>query len=99
MTRARTRRAAEVRAEALVAHERIEQSRVVAVMHLARQVLEESIELFDVEIRDRQERRGVGVAGLRLADRLHVELQFVAKTLRPPGHPDQIAALELTGQE
>src|SRR4051812_39952866 len=42
---ARTRRATELLAELRVAHEGVEQARVVAIVNLARQMLEEAVEL------------------------------------------------------
>ena len=52
---ARAGRAAQLGAERLVAEERVEQRAQVGVVDLAREVLEEAVELLDVAVGDRQE--------------------------------------------
>src|SRR5438045_6811879 len=79
VSRARTGCALELAPEVRVRDERLEQARVVRVVHLARQVLEESVELVEVAIRDGQEVSRVRVFGLRLADTPDVHLQLVTE--------------------
>ena len=94
--RPRAGRAPELGAERLVAEEEAEEPGEVGVVHLAREVLEEAVELPDVAVGDRQELGRVRVGRL---DRLHLDLKLVAEALDPPGHGHEIAALELARQE
>ena len=96
---ARAGRAAKVGAEALVAEERVEQRAQVRVVDLAGEVLEEAVELLDVAVGDRQELGRVGRALLGAPDRGQLDLQLVAKALDAAAHADQVAALELAGEE
>ena len=57
---ARARRAAPLGAQRVVAEQPLEQRAVARVVDLAREVLEEAVELVDVAVGDRQERRRIG---------------------------------------
>src|SRR5918992_1508855 len=91
--------AAELGAEARVAQERVEERAQVGVVDLARQMLEKPVELVEIAICDGQELGGGGGSGNGAAGRAELHLELVPEALDPTGHPDQIAALELTGQE
>src|SRR5688500_17943101 len=99
MAGAGARGAAELGAEARVAQERVEERAQVRVVDLARQTLQKAVELVEIETRDGQELGGVGAGGSGAADRAMLHLELVPEALDPTGHPVQIAALELTGQE
>jgi hypothetical protein len=64
---------------------------------LAREVLEEAVELVEIAVGDRQERRRVG--RFRALDRAQLDLQLVPEALDPPGHAHEIAALEAPGEQ
>ena len=66
------RRAPPLGAQRFVAEQGAEQRLVLGVVDLAREVLEEAVELLDVAVGDRQERGRVG--RLRALDRLHLDL-------------------------
>ena len=61
-------------------------------MDLAREVLEEAVELVEVAVGDGQERGRVG--GLGPLDLLDVDLQLVAEALHAPAHAHELAAVE-----
>ncbi len=61
-------------------------------MDLAGEVLEEAVELVEVAVRDRQERRRIRL--LSTCNRADVDLQLVAEALDASGDPDEIAAIE-----
>ena len=61
-------------------------------MDLAREVLEEAVELLHVAVGDGQELGRVG--GLGALDLLDVDLQLVAEALDAPAHAHELAALE-----
>ena len=88
VARARAGRAAELGAERLVAEERSRaagaRSRVV---HLAREVLEEAVELLDVAVGDRQELGRVGPRP-RASDRPHARPGARRGSARPARPPD-----------
>ena len=65
-------------------------------MDLAREVLEEAVELVEVAVGDGQERRRVGRLGAR--DLAHLDLQLVAEPLHAPAHAHEVAALEAPGE-
>ena len=97
VARARAGRAAQLGPERVVAQEGVDQRAQVGVVHLAGEVLEEAVELVEVAVGGRQERGRVGRLGA--PDRAQLDLQLVAEALDPPGDRDQVAALELAGQE
>ena len=94
---ARARRAPPLGAQRLVAEQALEQARVGGVVDLAREVLEEAVELVDVAVGDRQELRRVG--GLGALDLLDVDLQLVAEALHAPAHAHELAAVEAPGED
>ena len=69
------------------------------VAELAREVLEEAVELVEVAVGDGQERRRVGLVGGRPDDRADVDLQLVAEALDPARDPHEVAAVEAPGVE
>ena len=66
-------------------------------MDLAREVLEEAVELLHVAVGDGQELGRVG--GLGALDLLDVDLQLVAELLHAPAHAHELAALEAAGED
>jgi hypothetical protein len=66
-------------------------------VHLARQVLEEAVELVEVAVRDRQERRRVGRLGA--LDRAQLDLQLVPEALDPPRDAHEVAPLEAAAEQ
>jgi hypothetical protein len=94
---ARARGAAPLGAQGVVREQALQQPRVRRVVHLARQVLEEAVELVDVAVRDRQELRGI--SGVGPCDVEHLDLQLVAEALHAPAHADELAAVEAAGQD
>ena len=96
VARPRAGRARGDRRGSLVTEEQAEQPRQVSVVHLAREVLQEAVELLDVAVGDRQE---LGRVRLGRLDRLHLDLKLVAEALDAPGHRHEVAALELARQE
>ena len=97
MPGARARRAAPVGSQLFVGQQGVEQPPVVRIVDLAREMLEEAVELVAVAECDRQELLRVDRSGGRLGDRAHFDLQLVAEPLDPPGDMDQVAALEAGG--
>ncbi len=91
---ARARRAAPLLAQRRVAEQRVEQRLQAGVVDLARQVLEEAVELVEVAVGDGQERRRIDAAGGRAADRAQLDLQLVAEALDAAGDVDDVAAVE-----
>ena len=87
------------RAERVVAEERVQQAPKVGVVHLAREVLEEAVELLHVAVRDRQELGGSLASSARALDRLQRHLELVAEALDAPAHGHEVAALELPREE
>ena len=59
MAAARARRAPPLGAEVVVGEQPLQQPGIRRVVDLAREVLEEAVELVEVAIGDRQERRGI----------------------------------------
>ena len=96
MAAARARRAAPLRAQRVVAQQPLQQAAVAGIVDLAREVLEEAVELVDVAVGDREERGRVGALGAR--DRAHLDLQLVAEALDAARDPHEVAALEAAGQ-
>src|SRR5436190_8373808 len=96
MTVAGTRGAPPLGTQRLVAQQGIQQRRVLGIVDLAREVLEEPVELLHVAVRDGQERRRVGAG--RARDLAHLDLQLVAEPLHAPAHAHELAALEAPGQ-
>ena len=96
VTAARARRAAPLGAQRLVAEQALEQAGVGGVVDLAREVLEEAVELVEVAVGDGQELRGVG--GLGALDLVHLDLQLVAEALHAPAHAHELAAVEAPGE-
>ena len=78
---------------------RVDQAPERRVADLAREVLEEAVELVEVAVGDGQERGGVGLAGAARRDRAHVDLQLVAEALDPARDAHEVAALEAPGVE
>ena len=68
------------------------------VVDLAREVLEEAVELVEVAVGGRQELCRVR-AVLGAPDRLQLDLELVPEALDPAAHGHQVAALELAGEE
>ncbi len=66
-------------------------------MDLAREVLEEPVELVDVAVGDGQERGGIHLLSAR--DRTHLDLQLVAEALDATGDAHEVAALEAAGED
>jgi hypothetical protein len=66
---------------------------------LAREVLEEAVQLLEIAVGDRQELRRVGVTRLGLPDGPDLELKLVAKALDAPCNPHQVATVELPCKE
>src|SRR4029079_1316671 len=64
---------------------------------LAREVLEEAVELVEVAVGDRQERRGVGA--VRTLDPPHSELELVAEALALALDADEVAAVEAAAEQ
>ena len=83
MPGARAGRAAQLGAEALVAQEGVQQRHEVGVVDLAREVLQEAVELLDVAVGHGEELRRIGLGG---ADRPQVHLELIPKALDAPGH-------------
>ena len=73
-----------------VAEEGVEQGAQVGVVDLAREVLEEAVELVEVAVGGRQERRRVGRLGA--PDRAQLDLELVAEALDAAADGDQVAA-------
>ena len=94
---ARARRAAPLGAQRRVLEQRLQQRAVAGLVHLAHEVLEEPVELVEVAVGDRQERRGVGALGA--LDRAHVDLQLVAEALDPALHAHEVAAVEAPAEQ
>ena len=84
---------------ARVGEQAVEQRAQAGVVDLARQVLEEAVELVEVAVGDGQERGGVGRAVGRPSDRAQVDLQLVAEALDAAGDADEVAALEAPGED
>ena len=83
---ARAGRAPQLRPERVVGEEGVEQGAQVGVVHLAREVLEEAVELVQVAVGDRQEGGRVG-APRRARIALQLDLQLVPEALDPPAAP------------
>jgi hypothetical protein len=98
MAVARARRPAPRRAQRRVAEQRVEQRAQAGVVDLAREVLEEAIELVEVTVGDRQEGRGIGVVVGRARDRAQLDLQLVAEALDASRDAHEVAALEAPGE-
>src|SRR4051812_41084652 len=99
MAAARARRPAEVGAERRIVEEDAEQPAQILVVDLAREVLEEAVELLDVPVRAREEVRRVALRLGGAPDVGDVDLELVAKPLDPPAHTHQVAAIEPTREE
>ena len=84
-------------AQRLVVDDVLEEARVALLVDLAREVLEEAVELVDVAVGDGQEGGRVRLLGTR--DRAHVDLQLVAEALHPARDPDEVTALEAPRQD
>ena len=97
MAGARARRAPPLGAQRGVAEQAVEQRPVARLVDLAREVLEEAVELVEVAVGDRQERRRVGAVGA--LDRAHVDLQLVAEALDAALHAHEVAALEAAPEQ
>ena len=65
-------------------------------MDLAREVLEEAVELVDVAVGDGQELGGIRLLGAR--DLVHLDLQLVAEPFHAPAHAHELAAVEAPGE-
>ena len=93
---ARARGAAPLGAQGVVGEQPFQEPRVRRVVDLARQVLEEAVELVDVAVGDGEELGGVGLLGAR--DVRHLDLQLVAEAFHAPAHAHELAAVEAAGQ-
>ena len=93
----RARGAAPLGAQRGIAQERLEQRAVARVVDLAREVLEEAVELVEVAVGDGEERGGVGVR--RPLDRPHLDLQRVAEALHAALHAHEVAAVEAAAEQ
>jgi hypothetical protein len=60
----------------------------------AGEVLEEPVQLVEVPVGDRQERRRVGLAGRRARHRAQVELQLLAEALDAPRDAHEVSPVE-----
>ena len=96
---ARAGRAAELGAEGGVAQERVDQLPQARVVHLAAEVLEEAVELLQVAVGGGQELGGSASPAVHAGDRGELGGQLVAEALDAPGHPHEVAAVELAGEE
>ena len=94
---ARARRAAPLGAQRVVGEQPLEQPRVRRVVDLARQVLEEAVELVDVAVGDGQE-LARGRPPRRARSSRHLDLQLVAEALHAPAHAHELAAVEAAGE-
>jgi hypothetical protein len=94
VARARARGAAPVRAQRRVGQQAVQERAVARVVDLARQVLEEPVELVEVPVGDRQERGGIGLLARRPGDVVHLELQLLPEALDAPAHAHEVAAVE-----
>src|SRR2546421_2637039 len=98
VTRAGAGGSAQLHAEGLIAQKGVEEGAVVAVVDLAREMLEEAVELVEVAVGDGEEVRRIGGV-IGAPDRAQLDLELVAKPLDSTGDPNELAALELPGQE
>ena len=87
---ARARRAAQRRAQLAVSEQVAQQRGEPRVADLAREVLEEAVELVEVAVGHGQERRRVGV--VRAGDRAQLELQLLAEALDAARDAHEVAA-------
>ena len=81
-----------------VVEQRCEQRAQAGVVNLAREVLEEAVELVEVAVGDGQECGRIGLALGGAIDRAQVDLQLVAKALDATGDAHEVTALEAPGQ-
>ena len=92
-------RPAPVRAQRRVAEQVVQQRAVPGLVHLARQVLEEAVELVEVAVGDREERRRVGLGCVgrarSSAPRPGARRGSARRAARPR---DEVAAVEAAGQ-
>ncbi len=91
---ARARGAAPCRAQRAVGEQVVQQRAQARVMDLAREVLEEAVELVEVAVGDGQERRRIDLAVLYAPDRAQLDLQLVAEALDATRDAHEVAALE-----
>ena len=82
VARARAGRPAQLGPERVVAEEGVDQGAQVGVVDLAREVLEEAVQLVEVAVGGRQERGRVGRLGA--PDRLQLDLELVRKRSTRP---------------
>ena len=94
---ARARGAAPGRAQLGVAEQLLQQRAVAGLVDLAGEVLEEAVELVDVAVGDREERRRVGLG--RALDRPHLDLQLVAEALDAALDAHEVAAVEPAAEQ
>src|SRR5437763_16741037 len=83
-----------LRPELPVAEQSIQERPEASVVHLARKVLEESLELIEIPVRGRQEPRRIDLLGRHARDVDYLEHQLIAEALHLPADPDQIASFE-----
>ena len=91
------RRAAPLGAQGGVVEQALEQRAVARLVDLAREVLEEAVELVEVAVGDGQERGRVGVLGA--LDRADLDLELVAEALHAPLHAHEVAAVEAAAEQ
>ena len=99
VARARAGRAAQLGAEARVGEERVEQAAVAGVGDLAREMLEEAVELVEVAVGDRQEVRRVGLALGRPLDPVELDLRLLAEAHDAAARAHELARLEAAALE
>jgi hypothetical protein len=99
MARARARRAAELRPQIVVSGESRQHGRELGSVDLAREVLEEAVELVEVAVGHGEEVGRVGGSLLDTRDVAQLGLELVAEALDATGHADEVAALEAPGGE
>src|SRR5436305_15273070 len=92
------RGAAERGAEGAVTHERVDQPPQARVVDLAREVLQEAVELVEVPEGDGEELGGIGGAILHPGDGRELGVQLVAEALDAAGDLDEIAAFEAAAE-
>ena len=95
----RAGRAAQLGTQLAIFQQALQQSFETGIEHLARKVLVEALQLLDVTMGDGQETCGILVCQLDPSDLLDRELQLLAKQLRTPAHPHELATLEAPGEE
>ena len=86
----------------VVAEQRVEQAPVARVIDLAREVLEEAVELLEITVGAREEaRRGLrplGSPSARASDVPDLDHELVTKPLDAAADADELAALEPPGE-